>query len=177
MGAAAGRQLAALAAGVDDRPVVPDAESKSISVEETYQTDLRGRAEADAELFAHCDRLGSRLRRAGVAGRTVGIKVRYADFTTITRSVTLAGPTDVARDLWRAVAGLAEKVDWSMPVRLLGVGASSLEPAGAPMQLAVDRSAKWDDLAGAVEKVRSRFGEEVVGPARLQGDRAAQERR
>jgi DNA polymerase-4 len=170
VGAAAGHQLAALAAGEDDRPVVADAEAKSISVEQTYQMDLRGRSEADAELFVQCDRLAGRLRRAGVAGRTVSIKVRYADFTTITRSTTLAGPSDVARDIWRAVSELAERVEWTRPVRLLGVASSSLEQAGAPLQLAVDRPAKWDDLAGAVDRIRTRFGDGMVGPARLRSE-------
>jgi DNA polymerase-4 len=170
IGAAAGHQLALLAAGIDDRVVVGDADAKSISVEQTYQIDLHGRSEAETELFSHCDRLAGRLRRAGLASRTVSIKVRYTDFTTITRSLTLAGPSDVARDLWRAASTLAERVEWTSPVRLLGVAASSLEPAGAPLQLAVDRPAKWDDLAGAVEQVRSRFGEGKVGPARLRAD-------
>ena len=168
LGKAAGTHLHELAWGRDSRPVVPGTAAKSISVEETYERDMHGREAIEGELLRHADRLSWRLRSAGVAGRTLTVKVRFADFTTITRSTTLESPTDVARDLYRAAQELIGKLALDRkPVRLVGLGMTALEPATAPRQLAVDRPAKWDDLADAVDQVRSRYGTGSIRPARL----------
>ena len=168
LGRAAGAHLHALAWGRDERPVVPGSAAKSVSVEQTYERDLRGHEAIEGELLRHADRLAGRLRSAGVAGRTVTLKIRFADFSTITRSVTLGSGTDVARDLYRAARDVLRKVDLgTKPVRLVGLGATALTPATAPRQLAVDRPAKWDDLAGAVDEVRQRYGTGSIRPARI----------
>lgn len=171
LGEAAGGHLHELAWGRDERPVVPGSAAKSISVEETYEQDLMGRESVEGELLRHADRLAVRLRSAAVAGRTLTLKVRFADFTTVTRSVTFGAPTDVARDLYRAARELLRNLAvGNKPIRLVGLGMGTLAPATAPRQLAVDRPLKWDDLAGAVDEVRSRYGTGAIGPARLVDD-------
>ncbi len=167
LGAAQAAALHRLAAGEDDRPVLTESEAKSVSVEVTYDQDLVDADRIHVEVVRLADQLSGRLRRAGLAGRTVTLKVRFADFTTITRSVTLASATDVSHDLRRAADGLLDRAAVAgRPVRLVGVGASALVTASeAPRQLATDRPAKWDDLADAVDEVRDRFGTGAVAPA------------
>ncbi|MCP4224885.1 MAG: DNA polymerase IV, partial [Actinomycetia bacterium] len=102
-----------------------------------------------------------------LAGRTVSLKVRYPDFTTVSRSHSFDSSVDVAHDLFAAARQLMARIDRTRAVRLLGVGVSSLEPAGAPRQLGLDRPAAWDDVAAAVDDIRSRYGEDAVSKARL----------
>ncbi len=171
LGQAAGSHLHELAWGRDHRPVVPESAAKSISVEETYERDLRGREAVEGELLRQADRLAGRLRSAGLAGRTLTAKIRFADFTTVTRSVTLGTATDVARDLYRGARDLLRNLDIeAKPIRLVGLGMTGLTSGSAPRQLAVDRPVKWDDLAGAVDEVRMRFGTASIRPARLVED-------
>ena len=168
LGKAAGEHLHRLANGIDEREVTPHQAAKSVSAEQTYEEDLEGKEVLRAELLRHADRVAWRLRRAGMTGRTVSIKVRFSDFETVTRSETLAASTDVARDIYRACCRLLDRAGAEgRPVRLLGAAASSLEPGGGPRQLAIDRSASWDDAADAVDAVRARFGRRAVMPARL----------
>lgn len=173
LGSAVGRHLAELAAGRDARPVEPDVEAKSVSVEHTYSTDLSGGSVVRAELLVHADALASRLRRGGLAARTITLKVRYSDFTTATRSET-ADPTDVTRQIHHRALRLAGRVDLDRPVRLLGLGGSGLVRSDGPRQLEVDGTEDWRRLAAAVEGVRRRFGDSAVEPATLlerRGDR------
>ena len=126
LGPARGGALHELARGVDARPVVPDREIKSISVEDTFPTDLSDRGRLRAELDVLARRLAGRLRSRERSGRTVTLKVRRHDFTTLARSDTLPGPTDdeiVIRDVARR---LLDSVDVEGGVRLLGIGVSSL---------------------------------------------------
>jgi DNA polymerase-4 len=167
LGVSNGSNLAALARGQDPRPVVPDHDAKSISVSETYERDLTGSDEIDTELIRLCDRLAFRVRRAGLAGRTIGLTVRYSDFVTITRHHTFTLPTDTSRQLWQAVRDLKDKVSWDRPIRLLGVSVATFVDPGEPRQMSVENEPKWDDLADAVDAVRDRFGTDAVRPARL----------
>jgi DNA polymerase-4 len=107
------------------------------------------------------------MRRSGLAGRTVSLKVRYPDFTTITRSVTLVDPIQTSREIRRAVGLVTSKVDWTRPVRLLGVEVGTLAEPGAPRQLTTEKPGKWQDLADSVEQIRDRYGSAAIGPARL----------
>ncbi|MDP8959237.1 MAG: DNA polymerase IV [Actinomycetota bacterium] len=167
LGQAAGRFLHELAWARDARPVIPEQAPKSVSVEQTYEGDLSGEEAVERELLAHCQHLSGRLRRSGMAAGRLALKVRYADFTSVTRSAVLPGPTDVARDLFTAARMLVERVCVTRPIRLLGLAASGLVEAWAPRQLAMDRRTEWDDLAAAVDRVRLRFGSQAIGPARL----------
>jgi DNA polymerase IV len=167
LGVSTGSNLVALAQGEDARPVIPDHETKSISVSETYERDLALFDEIDTELIRLCDRLAYRVKRAGLAGRTIGLTVRFSDFVTITRHHTFASPTRSGRQLWQAIRGLKELVTWDRPIRLLGVSLATLVDPTGPQQLSVEGEPKWDDLADAIDAVRERFGAESVRPARL----------
>jgi DNA polymerase-4 len=169
LGPAQGAHLINLANGVDPRPVTPDNAAKSISVEETYDRDLEGPDVMTTALLAHAQRLSDRLHRSGVAARTVTLKLRFADFETITRSVTTGGAVDNPRDLYVAATDLLGQVTLNRPVRLLGLGGSGLEQAARPRQMPLDSDEDWAKIAEAVAGVRDRFGEHSVEPARLLG--------
>jgi len=169
VGDAAGRHLHLLANGVDDRAVVPDQAMKSIGHEETFARDLHDHEVLGRELVRQADAVGRRLRAAGQAGRTVTIKVRYGDFTTITRSVTLPDPVDAGRDLARAAEELLATLDVSMGVRLIGVSASGLV-AGGTRQLVLDQAADWSEADRAMDRIRDRFGDDAIAPAVTLGE-------
>jgi len=126
VGAAHGHGLYRLCRADDDRPVVAERESKSVSVEDTFDTDLVDPALLGMIVARHADKVGERLRRAKLSGRTITVKVRLHDFSTHTRSATLPGPTDDARAIGRMARRLVTEVDTSGGVRLLGVGVSGL---------------------------------------------------
>jgi DNA polymerase-4 len=126
VGRAHGRNLYLLARAEDDRPVVPERETKSVSVEDTYDTDHVDRRVLEALLERQSAKVTERLRKARLSGRTVTLKVRLHDFSTLTRSATLPGPTDDARTVARVARTLLGDVDTSGGVRLLGVGVSGL---------------------------------------------------
>lgn len=126
LGRAHGHGLWLLARAKDDRPVVAEREAKSISVEGTYDTDLTDRSLMEGLLARQAKQVGARLRRQGLSGRTVTIKVRRHDFSTLSRSSTLASPTDNDSLISRTARGLLADVDLSGGVRLLGVGVSGL---------------------------------------------------
>ena len=126
VGKAHGTGLHALARAEDDRAVEPDRETKSVSVEGTYDTDLTDRTLMEHLLTRQAGEVAARLRKSGLSGRTVTIKVRLGDFTTLNRSSTLAGPTDNAATIARLARALLTDLDTSYGVRLLGVGVSGL---------------------------------------------------
>ncbi len=130
LGRSHGHGLWLLAHGVDDRPVVPEREAKSVSVEGTYDIDLTDRKLMEALLTRQAGEVAGRLGKQGLSGRTVSIKVRLHDFTTLSRSSTLPAPTDsaatVARTARALLGDLAAGSDLSGGVRLLGVGVSGL---------------------------------------------------
>ncbi|NJQ04372.1 DNA polymerase IV [Streptomyces lonarensis] len=126
LGQAHGSALHDLARGLDDRPVVAERDAKSVSVEDTFAEDLTDRARVRWEVDRLAGRCVERLRAAGRSGRTVVLKVRSHDFTTVTRSETLRGPTDDPAVVREAAARLLAGVDTITGVRLLGVGVSGL---------------------------------------------------
>ncbi|MGH8868440.1 MAG: DNA polymerase IV, partial [Actinomycetes bacterium] len=126
LGQAHGDSLYRLARAEDDRPVVAVHESKSVSVEDTFPTDITDRSRLGALLDGMAGKVASRLAREGLSGRTVTVKVRRYDFVTLSRSATLAGPTDEVRTIARVARRLLGEVDTADGVRLLGVGVSSL---------------------------------------------------
>jgi DNA polymerase-4 len=169
LGEAQSKHLAALAQGQDDRPVVPYEAPKSISHEETFDRDLDDDGEILREIFALSRAVGRRLREDGYECRTVVLKVRLANFTTLTRSRTLPAPTDLATDLdhvaaemYRALPGARRRV------RLLGVQAANLVPAGS-RQLAMLADGRWGDVERALDRVERRFGRNAALPATLLG--------
>jgi DNA polymerase IV len=126
LGRSHGAGLYALARAEDDRAVVPTRETKSISVEDTYETDHVDKRLLEALLDRQAAKVTERLRKARVSGRTVSIKVRLHDFSTLSRSATLPEPSDDGRQIARVARRLLAELDTSGGVRLLGVGVSGL---------------------------------------------------
>jgi DNA polymerase IV len=126
LGKAHGHALYAMALAHDERPVVAEREAKSVSVEDTYDVDIHDRLRVGLEVQRLAYRCVRRLRGAGLSGRTIVLKVRRYDFSTLTRSETLRGPTDDPAVVREAAARLLDSVDTTGGVRLLGVGVSGL---------------------------------------------------
>lgn len=126
VGRAHGVGLYRMALGLDDRPVVAERDAKSVSVEDTFDVDLHDRVRIRFEVQRLADRCVGRLRASGHSGRTIVLKVRRYDFSTLTRSETLRGPTDDPAVVREAAARLLEGVDTTGGVRLLGVGVTGL---------------------------------------------------
>lgn len=173
LGNAAAEHLYELAWGRDDRPVVITEVEKSIGHESTFGQDLFDPTEVEAELLRLSDQVSTRLRNRELAARTISIKVRFHDFTTITRSKTLTGFThstqeinQVARQLYRNL-GLQRA-----RIRLLGVRAENLQPAQiASFQPTLDQpELGWEEADQAVDKARARFGQAALRRARLLND-------
>ena len=172
LGTALGEHLTALSWGRDARSVVPDEPERSIGNEETFAADIDDPEIIRRELLRLSEKVASRLRANEVVGRTVVLKVRFADFTTITRSRTLAEPTDVARDIYATVVGLYEALGLERArLRLVGVRAEGLRSADeAHHQLimgAPDHG--WREAEQAADRAAARFGSGAVRPARLVG--------
>lgn len=168
VGAAAGRHLYDLAWGRDPRPVVPEHREKSVGAETTFDTDTTDLAWIEARILELADRCAGRLRAAGLVGRTVSLKVRTADWQTLTRSRTLPAATDVAREVHAAARDLLAGVDLQdRAVRLVGVRVEGLAEASG-RQLTLDEAARDDGVRRAervVDEVRGRFGSAAVRPA------------
>jgi DNA polymerase IV len=125
-GQAHGAGLYRLARADDERPVISEHEAKSLSAEETFDVDLTDRGRLGTEIDQLAGRVGARLRAAGLSARTVTVKIRHYDFTTITRSLTRTQPTDDPRLVAQLAHRLLAEVDTSAGVRLLGVGVTTL---------------------------------------------------
>jgi DNA polymerase IV len=173
LGDATGSHLHTLAWGQDPRTVVPEQAEKSVGAEETFARDIDDPAAILRELLRLSERVAERLRSAGAVGRTVVLKVRFADFTTITRSRTLPEHTDVAQNVY-AVARelyLALGLDRAR-LRLVGVRMEGLaDEATSHHQLALDeRPQGWREAEQAVDRASARFGNGAVRPATLVTD-------
>ncbi|RSN50784.1 DNA polymerase IV [Actinomadura sp. WAC 06369] len=170
LGNALGAHLHELAWGRDPRDVVAHSPDKSVGAEETFETDVDDPEVIRRELLRLAERVGERLRAGGHAARTVSVKLRMANFKTITRSRTLAEPTDLARVIYITACGLYEGAGLErVRLRLVGVRAENLLPAGeAPRQLALDEpESGWREAERAMDQVAHRFGRGAVRPAAL----------
>jgi len=173
VGQAHGSGLYRLARAEDDRPVVPDREAKSVSAERTYATDLTDLGRLESEIRWLADRVVTRLQADGTAGRTVTLKFRRYDFTTLTRSQTLPQPVDDARTIAEVARRLLAGIDRTGGVRLLGVGVSGLAtyvqgdlfaPAEEPVSAAVE-SAEEDRAPDALAPDALAPDDPAPGPA------------
>jgi DNA polymerase-4 len=198
LGTAQGGHLAGLSRGEDNRPVVPVHEAKSIGHEETFPSDLWDPEVLHRHLARMVDASAGHLRAAGLAARTVTVKVRFGDFTMVTRSHSLPLPVDAAPPIGAVATALFDSVPLDRGVRLLGVSLSGFGDAGAGTQLtlafdgppadgdpadggpgdgdlaraqevAVRLQASWGGVTEAVDAIRARFGKASVGPASLVG--------
>ncbi len=164
-----GAQLRALALGQDDRPVEPFAPPKSMGAEETFERDHRDVERLHATLRAQAERVARELRAEGYAGRTVTLKLRFADFSTLTRRHT----TEATQDglvIFREARVLLERIPLRQAVRLIGLSVSELGRAGeGQLPLLGPDTARRERLGRAIDRLAERFGEEAVRPASLLG--------
>jgi len=170
LGAAAGSHLSALAWGRDRRKVTPQEPDKSIGAEQTFSVDVDDPAVVTRELLRLAERTAGRLRASDQVGRTVSIKIRFADFTTITRSKTLPEATDVGRVVYETAVALYQALGLERArLRLVGVRVEGIADAhGVPHQLALgERESGWREAERAVDKASRRFGAGAVRPATL----------
>jgi DNA polymerase-4 len=158
----AGGHLWELAHGIDDRRVVPDREAKSISHETTFATDIEDLEILRAWLLELTEQVARRLRRHQLRGRTVQLKVRFADFTTITRAQTLPEATNVTVELWQAADELLTQrlPKRRLEVRLLGMGVSGLDGSGQQQRTLFDDKGhrKQTQLDAAADQIREQYG-------------------
>jgi DNA polymerase-4 len=169
LGNAVAEHVAELAWGRDPRRVTPETVDKSISAETTFDVDVVDSTVIRQAVLGLSDKVGCRLRRAGLVGRTVVIKVRFADFRTVTRSRTLTSPTDVSRDLFDTAWGLYRALRSGERIRLVGVRAENLLPAAsASLQPELGaRDQGWREADQAADAAREKFGAAAVRPASL----------
>ena len=199
IGASAGAHLAALSRGEDPRPVVTDQPPKSIGHEETFATDLWDRGDLHARLVRLADASTSAMRAAGLAARTVTVKIKLADFSLLTRSFTLATPIDASPAVVAVASALLDSVEPDQGIRLLGVSLSGFGALGAAVQLSLDLDTEvpgadggppaasgdeaerlqvvWSSVSAAVDAIRERYGATSVGPASLVGPGGLEARR
>lgn len=146
-----------LAHGIDERPVTPEQEAKSISHEKTFSSDIEDPSLLRAWLLELTEQVTCRLRRHGLKARTVNLKARYDDFHTVTRAHTLSAPTNVTEEIWQAVSLLFERIpSRTLRLRLLGVGVSNLVH-GTKTQLDLfsdpehERQSRLDEVADGIK--------------------------
>lgn len=168
VGQASGHHLHDLAWGIDRRRVSPGREEKSIGTESTFSEDVVDRASLERFILRASHQCAARLRAADMVAWTVSIKLRGADFTTITRSLTLPAPTDVGREVARASGELfARESIPSGGVRLLGVRVENLQRRSDGVAVTLDEDRRPLAAERAMDAVRERFGGSAVGPASL----------
>ncbi|NLT27191.1 MAG: DNA polymerase IV [Microbacteriaceae bacterium] len=180
LGRAMAERLADLAWGRDAREVVVERREKSVSHEQTFEVDVTSHAELEREVRAQADAVGARLRRAGLVASTVAVKLRWANFETVTRQERLERPSSTGLVLFRAAARLlAELHSEGRPVRLIGVRADGLSPAGDATAVTLWDEGGDDDWEAAeqtVDAATARFGRDALRPASLLGRRERRDR-
>lgn len=166
VGPALAGRIRQLALGEDARAVDTERVEKSIGHEETFDQDILDRPFLRAELLRLSDRVAARLRRANWETSTVAIKIRFDDFRTLNRSQTLSEPTAVGQRIGEAAQALFEQIDRRDPVRLVGVRAENLRPAGGGGLGLWDDDEDWRKVEGAVDDAVARFGTATISRAR-----------
>jgi DNA polymerase-4 len=178
LGAAAGSHLAALSRGEDLRPVVADHAAKSIGHEETFASDLWNRDDLRRHLLRMVDASATNLRGSRLAARTITVKLRFADFSLITRSHSMAAPVDASQAIGAVAAALLDSVELAQGVRLLGVSLSGFADPEVGTQLSLDLGGDGADRndvrpgpgqPGATGRGPDHDGVAAGGPSRLEG--------
>jgi nucleotidyltransferase/DNA polymerase involved in DNA repair len=152
----------ALARGRDPRPVVPDHQRKSIGHESTFAADVHDRTEVERALLGLVEEVARRLRRSGATGQTVQLKLRTADFTTVTRQEQLPAPADTTEAIWPAARRLLRRADQGrQAIRLIGVSVT-LADRESQLGLFPNREDRYRRVARAIDRLADRFGPDVV---------------
>ena len=170
IGQAAAEHLSELAWGRDPRIVTPNQAEKSIGAERTFESDMDDPEEILAQILDLSNKVAKRLRAANYFSRTITIKVRFADFTSVTRSKSLPSSTDLATDIYATSKSLFEAMNLQRArIRLVGVRATGLVPTSeSSVQLEFsDRDSGWREAEEAIDQVSLKFGNSAVKPARL----------
>jgi DNA polymerase-4 len=194
LGSSLGAHLTALAHGEDPRPVVPEQVAKSIGHEETFASDLWDPADLHRRLTRMVDASATILRQSQLAARTISLKIRFADFTTISRSHSMDTPIDATPAIGAVAAALLDSVELDKGVRLLGVSLAGFGDPDAGVQLSLDLGGdrpdpgeasegghelahaheeadriqqSWGPVTAAIDAIRARYGGSSVGPASL----------
>ena len=162
-----GAELFKLAWGKDDRPVVPDREAKSIGNETTFLQDIWAKENIEAELLALAEKTGWRLRQTGLSGRTVTVKIRYASFRTITRSLTLPTPVNLDEVIYETAKTIMEKVPVQEGIRLLGITVSHLSEGCNQLDLFNEVNEKREKVTAVVDQLKGRFGHSIIMRGKL----------
>jgi len=164
-----GRDLARHARGMDDRPVTTERETKSISQETTFTRDVRDEKVLQKTLKEQAAEVGRQLRKNNLAGTTVKLKIRWQDFTTLTRQITLPSPTNLDNEIAQAALNLLKSVRISgQAVRLIGVGVSGLGPPIRQLGLWDTGSEKSRRLQDALDILREKYGNKVIYKGELE---------
>ncbi|MDH3327794.1 MAG: DNA polymerase IV [Desulfobulbaceae bacterium] len=167
-----GRHLHLAANGIDDRPVIPTREAKSIGHEKTFSEDLSDLTVIKRELLELSTRVGERLRRHERQGQTITVKIKFYDFSTSSRSLTLAEPTSDTMEIFQRGWGLLRKTGAGRkPIRLAGISVSSLSVPGSRYQQDLFGKSRQREknrgLNEAVDRINRKFGDRTINPATL----------
>jgi len=162
-----GEGLWRAARGIDSSPVIPEHEAKSLGREETFAQDVRDPAVLRRELLRLSDAVAARLRRYSLQARTVGLKLRYPDFTTLTRQATLADPTDAGAVIFAQASALFAAAWDRRAVRLIGVVAANLSQPGRQLRLFEQDDQRQAQLEATLDRIRARFGDQAIQRASL----------
>ncbi len=171
LGPAMGERVWQLARGLDAREVETHRIEKSVGHEETFLEDISDRAILNTEFRRLADRVGARLRDSAWESATIAIKVRFADFTTLSRSQTLPEPTNVGQRIGESALELFGHLALEQPVRLIGVRAEKLRNSGLGASTLWDDDEDWRRIDDALDSARSRFGKGAVTRASVMGSR------
>jgi DNA polymerase-4 len=168
LGQAAGESLYELAWGRDDRDVIPEEPDKSISAAETFDRDIDDPEIVAKEILRMCERASSRMRERSLFAKTITLKVRFADFTTVNRSKTLPLPIDTTHEIYEVAKALYEALSIERArIRLVGVSLENLQTDTHEQLVLGARESSWRELQGGIDAAKARFGRDSVRPGRL----------
>lgn len=168
LGQAAGESLYELAWGRDDRDVIPEEPDKSISAAETFDRDIDDPEIVAREILRMCERASSRMRERSLFAKTITLKVRFADFTTVNRSKTLPLPIDTTHEIYEVAKALYEALSIERArIRLVGVSLENLHTDTHEQLVLGARESSWRELQGGIDAAKARFGRDSVRPGRL----------
>ncbi|MBW1972339.1 MAG: DNA polymerase IV [Deltaproteobacteria bacterium] len=156
-----GKRLIQLSLGIDDSPVVPNSLPKSVSAEDTFKEDTKDKKLINKMLLLQSEKIGERLRKQKIKGKTITLKIKFGDFSQISRNITLSYYTNATKVIYDNALNLFENVKIDIPVRLVGVGVSKFD-IHEHKQYTLFEDDKFELADIAVDKIRERFGEKYL---------------